>query len=120
MNRRSCKSFQSRARRARRGGVTLIEVVLGLVILGTIVASIAVARGRAMRQYAAAELQLRAARVADALISTWLDGPPQAIPLRDSGPLADLPGCVWRTRALPPDPQSEQLSVIIVRYEISD
>ena len=58
----------------KRRGMTLIEVVVGLVILGTLVASVAIARGRALRQYARADLQLRAARVADQMLSHWHEG----------------------------------------------
>src|SRR5262245_7016597 len=97
--------------RAKPRGLTLIEVVVGLVILGTLVASVAIARGRALRQYARAELQLRATHAADAMLAAWFDGPPQAIPVRGGGLIADVPGCVWRTTPVS-NASAESLSAV--------
>jgi type II secretory pathway pseudopilin PulG len=99
--------------------VTLIEVVVGLVILGTLVASVAIARGRAMRQYARAELQLRATRAADTMLAAWFDGPSDAIPLRGGGLLAEVPGCVWRTQPVS-NSRAENFNAVTVRFEIAD
>ena len=105
-----------RPRHRRNHGVTLIEVLAGLVILGTLVAAVAMARGRAMRQYGDAELRLSAAHAADAMLAKWLDGPPQAVPIRGGGALPGASGCQWRTTPLL-DPQAEQLGAVVVRFE---
>jgi hypothetical protein len=99
--------------------MTLIEVVVGLVILGTLVASVAIARGQALRQYARADLQLRATRAADTMFARWFDAAPHAIPIRGGGVLTEIPGCIWRTRPIT-DPSAEMLGAIVVRYEIFD
>jgi type II secretory pathway pseudopilin PulG len=99
--------------------MTLIEVVVGLAILGTLVAGVAIARGRALRQYAQADRQLRATRAADQMLARWFDSSPSSIPLRGEGLLVDPPGCLWRTRPVS-DGVSHQLGAVIVRFEISD
>jgi prepilin-type N-terminal cleavage/methylation domain-containing protein len=110
------RSFRTSSRRRLEHGVTLIEVLAGLVILGTLVAALALARGRAMRQYADAELRLQAARAADAMLSIWLDGPADAVPIRGGGALSGVPGCTWRTVPVL-DPSADQLGVVVVRFE---
>jgi type II secretory pathway pseudopilin PulG len=97
--------------------MTLVEVVVGLVILGTLVASVAIARGRALRQYARADVQLRATRAADTMLAAWFNGSPDSIPLRGTGPLIDVPGCVWRT--IPTrSAAAETMGAFNVRFEI--
>ena len=81
-------------RRALRRGATLIEVMAGLVVLGVLVASIVIARGRAARQWADAERRIVAARALDAMITHWFDA--DSIPLSGGGNLEGAPGCVWR------------------------
>jgi len=60
---------------SRHRGVTLIEILAGLAVLGVLIASIMIARGRALRQWADADAKLQASRAVDTLVSTWLAGP---------------------------------------------
>ena len=56
------------------------------------------------------------AHAADAMLAKWLDGPPQAVPIRGGGALPGVAGCQWRTTLLL-DPQAEQLGALVVRFE---
>jgi hypothetical protein len=51
--------------------MTLIEVAAGLAILGTLMASLLVARSRYLRQWATAGRKQEAVIAADALLSAW-------------------------------------------------
>jgi hypothetical protein len=97
--------------------MTLIEIVAGLVILGTILASLAVARGRFARQWAAADQRLATVKALDAQVAEWMNVPGAAVPLNRQGALAEAPAYVWRTRVLREDPK---LSAIVVRVEALD
>src|SRR5437764_11169482 len=94
----------SRAR-ARPRAATLIEALAGLVVLGTLLVSITIARGRFMRQRALAEQKIAAAAAVDALVSKWMTGSGAAIPLSDAGPLDGLPNYTWHTRVIATKPE---------------
>ena len=99
--------------------MTLVEVVTGVVILGTVLASLAVARGRFARQWSEADQKLAATRALDALINEWMSGggtPAPRVPLQAEGPLAGLRDCVWRTQTVR-DASAAQLNAVIVRVE---
>src|SRR5437763_958795 len=93
MNRR-CETSS----KTHRPGVTLIEVLAGLVILGTLLVSIAAARGRFARQWVEADRKLSAVRAADKMLADWMSGAEQNIPVQSQGDLAGVPKCSWRTR----------------------
>jgi hypothetical protein len=97
--------------------MTLVEVVAGLVLLATVFAAVAVARGRFVRQWSDADRQLRATRAADALLAGWLGGPPGMVPVRGSGPLADADGFRWQTRPVR-ESAAERLEAQVVRLEV--
>src|SRR4051794_41700165 len=101
MNRRS-PTFSRRRRSARarvsRAGVTLIEVVAGLVILATVLASVTIARGRMLRQWAEADRKLAATRAADAMIAQWVADSDLAAPVASRGAVAGVEDCAWRTQ----------------------
>jgi type II secretory pathway pseudopilin PulG len=99
--------------------MTLIEVLAGLVVLGTVLASITIVRGRFMRQAGRAHQKIEAVRQADELISTWLSGPPEAIPVPSQGSLQATSKLFWRT-AWRPDRAVESLGARIVRLDIVD
>jgi hypothetical protein len=99
--------------------VTLIEILAGLVILGTLLVSVAIARGRFLRQIAEADRRLVAVRAADALLATWMSGPPQNVPVGKQGILDPVLSLTWRTRAIR-DPDASRLGAIIVRMEVFD
>src|ERR1700712_4185437 len=106
-----------RPRRARRG-TTLIEVVLGLVVLSTLLVSVAIARGRFARQWADADRRLRLVRAADELIATWLAPSPQPVPI-GRGTLVSEKDATWRTRILP-DRGAASLNAVVVRLDLYD
>ena len=106
-------------RRCSRNGVTLIEVLAGLVVLGTLLVSVAVARGRFVRQWSEADRKLAAVQAADAQVARWLAGPGDAVPVNAEGAVDALPNCVWRTRIIP-DAAAAKLGAAVVRFEIAD
>src|SRR6266550_1916679 len=103
--------------RARARAATLIEALAGLVVLGTLLVSITIARGRFMRQRAQAEQKIAAAAAVDTLVSKWMAGNGAAIPLTAAGPLDGLPNHNWHTRVIEKKPD---LNVSIVRVEVTN
>src|SRR5947209_13143962 len=87
--------------RTRCRAMTLIEVIAGLVILGTILASLAIARGRFARQWSAADRKLAAVRALDALVADWMNVPGSSVPLNRQAAVPDAPKFIWRTRPIP-------------------
>ena len=102
-----------------RPAMTLVEVVAALVILGTILAALAVARGRFTRHWAEADRKLNVAKALDALILEWTDGPFATVPVNRQGRLPNTRTCIWRTRALR-TADAAKLNAIIVRVEVFD
>jgi Tfp pilus assembly protein PilV len=103
--------------RAKARGATLIEALAGLVVLGTLLVSITIARGRFVRQRALAEQRIAAAAAVDALMSKWMAGSGSAIPIWSAGPLDGLPNHTWRTRVIETKPD---LNASIVRVEVTN
>lgn len=100
--------------------MTLVEVLAGLVVLGTLLAAVTVARGRLLRQWAEADRRLQATRALDVLLSEWLSGSPQAVPVTSQGPLVGgAANQVWRTRLMR-DPAAAELGAVVVRLEVFD
>jgi len=120
-----CGPFSEKAHRPRtsraksRRGTTLIEVLAGLVVLGTLLASMAVARGRFMRQWADADRRLQAVHGADALLARWLASPASHVPAPSSGALDGAPGFTWRTTVMR-DRGATSLGAFIVRLDVFD
>ena len=94
--------------------MTLIETVVGLAILGTLIASLVVARSRALHQWAVAGRKQQAIAIADELLSRWW-AQPTRIPVNGSGALAD--GMQWQTHLLD-NPESKQLGIRIVELQV--
>jgi hypothetical protein len=103
----------------RRRATTLVEVIAALVVLGTVLASVIVARGRFLRQRAAADRQLRAVEAADRLVDGWTAGGTSfdAVPRFGSGPLPEGEGYRWRTSERP-NPGAAALSSHVIRVEV--
>ena len=99
--------------------MTLIEVLAGLVVLGTVLASVTIARGRFMHQAARAHQKIEATRAVDEMISTWLSGPPDAIRVPSQGSLEGTTNLSWRT-AWRADRAAESLGARIVRLDVVD
>jgi len=87
------------------------------VVLGTLLVSITIARGRFVRQRAQAEQKIAAANAVDALISRWMAGDGAAIPLSDAGPLDGLPNHTWHTRVIE---SKLDLSASVIRLEVTN
>ena len=98
--------------------MTLVEVIAGLVVLGTLLAAVTVARGRILRQWGEADRRLQATRAVDAMLSEWLSGSPQAVPIRAQGPLVGgATNQIWRTQVIR-DPAAAELGAIVVRLGV--
>jgi len=98
--------------------VTLVEVLAGLLLLGTVLASALIARGRFLRQWAEADQRLAAARAADAMLATWLGAPASSLAVPAQGVVPDLQGYSWRTRWAPKTRDGDSLRVAVARLEI--
>lgn len=112
-----------------RHGMTLIEVVLGLAIMGTLLATAVVARGQALKQWRFANDRLVAVEAADTLLKQWWldkDGESEngiggGIPIDASGTVnrKNDSGPVMRWRTMRHDlPELEAFDLISVRVEI--
>ena len=112
-------SGRSRVSGHRRQGTTLIEVLAGLLLLGTLLVSVTVARGRFIQQWTAADRKLTAIRWADSQIAQWLAGPVTAVPVGGEGTLDAPAKCSWRTRRVA-DTSAESLGAAVIRLEIID
>jgi hypothetical protein len=99
--------------------MTLIEVLAGLVVLGTVLASVTIARGRFMRQAARAQQKIEATRAIDEMISTWLIGPPDELPVPSQGSLNGSRNLAWRT-SWRFDRAAESLGARVVRLDVVD
>lgn len=96
--------------------MTLIEVLAGLVVLGTVLSSILIARSRFAQQLATANLKLGAAQQIDALVEGWMDSP-LGPPPRSSGKFDER--LVWRTREIRNN-AARELRSRLVRVEVFD
>jgi type II secretory pathway pseudopilin PulG len=97
--------------------MTLIEVIAGLVILGSILASLAIARGRFARQLSTADRKLAATHALDSMIAQWMDA--SAPPINRHGILAGPRGLEWQTREIRTR-DAQQLHAVVVRVEVID
>jgi len=86
------------------------------VVLGTLLVSITIARGRFVRQRALAEQKIAAAAAVDAMVSKWMAGSGSAIPLSDGGRLDGLPNHTWQTRVIE---NKSDLAASIIRLEVT-
>lgn len=100
----------------RHRAVTLIEVVLGLVILAVLVSSVTLARSRFLLQAADARSKQAAVQAADRLIASWLASETDQIPPRAQGILEE--NLTWRTTPIN-DPAAKQLNCMIVRLQVN-
>jgi prepilin-type N-terminal cleavage/methylation domain-containing protein len=113
MNRKSYNFFRNRR------GTTLVEVIAALVILGTILSALLIARGRFARQELIAQRRLDAAHALDQLVNRWMTGPASAVPVQSSGALSDSSSQTWRTHLIP-NPAATKLGSRVVRVDVID
>ncbi len=101
---------------SRRAGLTLIEVIAAIAILGTVLVALVIAKSRHTRQTVRAERARVAVRAADELIANWwMDD--QQVPIGKQGRFEDTPSIRWRTR-LVSNQSVNQLDARVVRVEI--
>lgn len=80
-------------------GFTLIEVVVGLVLLATLCVGLLLALARHQRSNELAGTRYDATLIADQMLASWIDSP-AGIPLSASGRVAGRPTWAWRTSVL--------------------
>ena len=100
----------------RDDGFTLIEVVVGLVLLATLLVGVLQAYGAHHRQLAHARDQLVAAQLADDMLAAWVDAP-RGVPRQAAGLIPQHPSWAWRTQVRGRREVAE-LPVEIIRFEI--
>jgi len=106
------------SRCSRRRGLTLIEVVAAIAILGTILVGVVLARARHTRQLASAGRIQLATRLADDQLTAWWASP-QGVPIGESGVFEAEPTLTWRTREVVDDTMAD-LAARVVRVEVRD
>jgi prepilin-type N-terminal cleavage/methylation domain-containing protein len=85
----------------RSRGFTLVEVVAAVVVLGTVLALIVVARTRYTKQLLVADQRTKAAAALDDLIAGWMKSDAPRVPLNGGGRLVvDRYPMEWSTRLL--------------------
>jgi type II secretory pathway pseudopilin PulG len=100
----------------RTRGVTLVETVAALALLGTLVALSFSSRSNINKQYTHANLKFQATELADQQIQHWHDTVPTP-PLRESGPMIGHPDWTWRTTVIN-DPDLLPLKLSILHLQI--
>ena len=103
-------------RRSRSAGLTLIEVVAGLALMGGLVAALMFARVRFARQSAALDAREQAVAAADGLLAAWWREP-TTLPAENAGRVPGDARLTWRTTARP-NATLEQLRGVPVRLDI--
>jgi type II secretory pathway pseudopilin PulG len=98
--------------------MTLIEVIAGLALLGTLLSLLLLARARHIHRAAESAQRLAAVTAADELLSTWW-ARPEAFPRSGGGDVPNHPALRWRTLPVP-NPGLAALDAAAVRLEITD
>ncbi len=105
-----------------RRGMTLIEVSVALVILGTLLVSAVLARGRYLKQSALAERKFAAVAAANALLIQWsnqLWNSSSPLPSATSGSVSGKRKMNWRTQILDRE-DARQLGAKVLRLQFFD
>ncbi len=104
--------------RSRRAGLTLIEVVAAIAILGTVLVGVVMAKARHTHQLALTERRNDALRAADELLASWWTEP-QGVPVAQSGEFEAGVPLAWETRWVP-NRAVEELGARVLRVEIRE
>jgi hypothetical protein len=94
-------------------------VLAGLVVLGTLLSAVLIARGRFLRQWTDADRRLAVTTAVDAMLQNWMVDPAVNVPLNSAGALPGAPGFGWTTQVLN-DRIATQLGVMTVRLSVYD
>lgn len=100
----------------RSTGLTLVEVLGALTLIGVLVVSLIVGRAQAQRQHTLSQQHRKAVAVADALLTRWWSDP-RNFPYASNGVVNDSVQWTWRTQIVP-DEKAEALGARIVRLTI--
>lgn len=87
------------------------------MLLGTILSSALVARGRFQRQMRDADDKLAAVRAADELVSRWIALPEGTAPVPGEGAVSQASALTWRTTWVG-DPYAQRLGARKARLEM--
>jgi len=98
-------NWKHSSRPSAAAGLTLIEVMAALAILGTILAGVILAKARHTRQIAETEARRAAVEAADRLLTDWWDAE-GTVPAGARGSVRGQAGAAghrfaWRTRRVP-------------------
>ncbi len=105
------------SRRSARTGLTLVEVVAGIALLATLLVSLLSAFRAHAAQIRSAQDRLRAIRIADELLATWMAaGVIPAVDEQESIP--ETTGWSWRIARAESSPDLQKLGAAAVRLEI--
>lgn len=97
-------------------GLTLIEVVAALAVLGTLLTAILMAEGRCRRQTAGARMRLAACRAVDGLLEQWWASS-EKFPRDAEGEIEGQPKLHWKT-AVVDNEAVERLGGQVVRLSV--
>ena len=100
------------------GGLTLIEVVAAITILGTILVGVVLAKARHTHQIALTQKLNRAVQAGDELISNWWTSQ-AGVPIGRAGVLGADGWLTWQTRIVG-NPVVEKLGARVVRVEFRE
>src|SRR5262245_61261655 len=106
--------------RSARTGLTLLEVVAAIAILGGILVGLVLSKSRNERQLAVAKRQSQGVRLLDDLIASWwaADASGRAVPIGAYGAVSHG-AWAWETRIVA-NPAIEKLGAKVVRVEMYD
>ena len=94
---RDCKHWVVAPATNARRAMTLVEVIAGIALLGTVLAVTVLSHGRLLRQHQRAQTKLQAVAAVDQLLSQWY-AHGETVPAQSSGKLPGSPVVVWKTQ----------------------
>lgn len=106
------------SRRAHRG-MTLMEVVASIAILGVLLVGIVTAKSRHTHQWSLAQRKLQAVAAADALLAGWWQHQGSLPRTAEGEAGAAEDGLRWRTQELA-DREAAELGVTVVTLQVWD
>ena len=101
----------------QRNGLTLVEVVAGLLLMSTLLVGILMACGGQIRQTKLAQRRLAAVRLADGLLTQWFNDSEQTLS-ESSGGSPEGSGLSWQIRSVESGESCKAMNVEVVRLEI--
>lgn len=103
---------------SKRKGLTLVEVVAGLMLMASLLVGILMACGRHIQQTKRAQKRLEAVALADGLLTSWAGNPEHFLATEESS--STKSGLYWRLRAVEGQRIPDIFGVEVIRLEIMD